>query len=100
MNYLVWNMRRETRNTASRIRADDPYDAAIIYAENDCDGLHEGLYTQSGEPMTNIARQGLPIAVEDANGEVRVFRVGVTDFEPLFQACESFYEATMPEEIV
>lgn len=100
MNYLVWDMRNESRENASRIRADDPYDAAIIYAENDCDGLNEGLYTQRGQPMTNIARQGLPIAVEDPNGEVRVFRVGVTDFEPLFQACESFYENALPEEVV
>lgn len=100
MNYLVWDMRDESRQTASRIRADDAYDAAIIYAENDIDGMRFGHYTNKGQPLTNISRQGRPIAVEDQNGEVRVFRVGVTDFEPLFQACESFFEGALPEEVV
>lgn len=100
MNYLVWDMKLSSRTHAARIRADDPYDAAIIYAENDCDGLRKGLYTKNDEPLTNISRQGHPIAVEDQNGEVRVFRVGVADFEPLFQACESFYEDTHPDEVV
>lgn len=100
MNYLVWDMRNESRSTASKIKADDPYDAAIIYAENDFDGLAQGYYTKKGEPLTNIPRQGHPIAVESPDGEVRVFRVGVADFEPLFQACESFFEGTLPEEVV
>lgn len=85
--YLVWDKLNSSREFARTIKADDPEEAAIEYAENDSDGLTDGLYIGHGCMPLVSAKYGQPICVLDGEN-VRTFRVAIVEFDPVFAAEE------------
>jgi len=83
--YYVWDELNGCRKTAQEIKADSFENAAILFAEQDCDGLSDGLYTNNGMPLRNLERQGHPVMVDDLQTTHRI-RVGIVEFEPVYGA--------------
>ena len=85
--FKVWDDLNGSERTAQEIEAFDAESAAIDYAENDVDGHADGLYTdEHGHPLDDVADDGLPIRVKDEDGKVLLFRVGVMELEPVYDA--------------
>lgn len=85
MIFYVWDEFNSSREHAAEIEADCAEDAAIEYAEEDSDGLGDGLYTKSnGREIDNLDRDGNPIVVEHDDGTREVFMVGIVEFEPVW----------------
>ncbi len=74
--YLVWDQINSSRKHAREIEADWPEHAAEAYADDDCDGLADGIYEHGGA-----------IVVLDGDVE-RVFSV-VADYDVTFSATEA-----------
>ncbi len=87
--YRVWDERNETVNEARVFLADSAEEAAIQYAQEDVDGLIDGIYTHNGLPHHDLEKGGWPISVWDAQGRITRWKVGITEFEPVFGACEA-----------
>lgn len=63
-------------------------DVAVYYAETDVDGRGEGLYTDKhGMPLRSLKQQGHKVYVRDSTGYLTTWKVGVVEFEPIFDAC-------------
>lgn len=92
--FSVWDPINESENSALELEADDAQSAAVSYAEQDVDGDIDGLYTNEGEPLSDVAKDGHPIHVRDGNGVVTRWRVGVAGLEPLFAAAPVQFEET------
>ncbi len=89
--FLVWDEFNSSREYAWEITAYDAEDAAIEYAETDVDGNCDGLYTNKQSVYgthNNLERDGQPISVEDPDGKVTRFRVGIVELEPVYRAAE------------
>lgn len=70
------------------IIADTAEEAAIQYAEQDCDGQGDGLYTNHGGMPVHLSHEGVPLQVWGPDGKVHRFKVGIVEFEPVFGAVE------------
>jgi len=87
--YIVWDSLNSSEGSARRIVAYSARDAAIAYARKDSDGLTDGLYTNyTGDTISFLASEGHPISVRDDRGQIYQFRVGIVEFEPVFDAEE------------
>lgn len=85
--FLVWDADNGDRESAVEINAYDAEFAACEYAEQDCDGNADGIYCHRNEPMNCVAKQGVLVCVVDAeSGQVSRFRVGITEFDPVYAA--------------
>jgi len=85
MIYRVWDELNADESDAKEFCESEPYDAAIAYAKQDTEGLREELYC--ADHGREIATgQGQPISVRAASGELYRFRVGITSFEPIWDA--------------
>ena len=83
MIFYVWDEFNSSREHAAKIEAGCAEDAAIEYAEEDWDGLSDGLYTmRDGSEIDDLDRYGNPIVVEHEDGTREVFMVGIVEFEP------------------
>jgi hypothetical protein len=96
-SFKVWDPACGTEKTAVVIgNAYDASDAAERFAENDIDGNIEGVYCKApyrDGPVTDVATQGRLLMVRcGANGRLYKVRVGITEYEPV-------YEASWPEEV-
>ena len=88
MKFKVWDHLNRDEGDAREIDAYDASDAAESYAEDDPDGMLDGLYTKSNGMPLNSAMAGHPIMVLGEDGVPRKFLVGVTDMHPVFSSCE------------
>lgn len=87
MIYRVWDELNADESDAKEFCESEPYDAAIAYAKQDTEGRREELYTgHHGAEVNLSAGQGQPISVRAASGELYRFRVGITSFEPAWDA--------------
>ncbi len=87
--FMVWDELNGSREDAFSVDALDAEDAAKEYAEQDSDGLNDGLYTHEFRELHNLERQGQPISVElPETGEHWSFKVGVVEFEAVWGAHE------------
>ena len=84
--FRVWDEFNANEDEAKTVLAASAYGAAIQFAERDIDGLHDGLYQDSGRELHSLERQGQPISVRDSDGALHRFKVGIVEFEPRFDA--------------
>jgi hypothetical protein len=84
--YLVWDALNADESDAKEILAEEAYDAAIAYAEQDRSGREDGLYTQEGRALDGLS-MGQPITVRDpTDGALYHFNVGIISFDPVYDA--------------
>ena len=87
MIYRVWDELNADESDAKEFCVEEPYDAAIAYAKQDAAGLHDGLYLgDHGRELQNVEAEGHPISVRTPDGELYRFTVGITSFEPVWDA--------------
>jgi hypothetical protein len=85
--YKVWDELNSEEQFARNISADDEYEAAILYAEEDSDGNADGIYTDETRwALSNLLRDGHPICVRTPDGGLHKFHVGIVDFTPVYEA--------------
>jgi len=88
MIFRVWDEFNADEDSAWNIEASDPCSAAIEYAERDSDGLCDGLYLgENGRELDGLDK-GQPISVRDPDGVLHRFKVGITSFDPVYDAME------------
>lgn len=51
LTYKVWDTINGEEDDANLIEADSPEEAARLYAEQDIDGLNDGLYHKHSQPI-------------------------------------------------
>jgi hypothetical protein len=88
MVYLVWQGSVESEGHARQIEADDIFEAAIQYAEEDVDGLSDGIYLAPEYRPHSDARRGIPLMVRDPDGNLHQCNTAIIEFEPVFGAVE------------
>lgn len=88
MKYKVYDEFNSSLEYAEEIEAYDEQEAAETYAEQDVDGNTDGIYYGKGEQWTirNLQKDGQPICVIDSEGKIYHFRVGITEYEPIYRA--------------
>lgn len=93
MKYKVYDELNSSLEYAQEIEAWDEREAAESYAEQDVDGNIDGIYgsKDSSFVMGDLQKDGQPICVVDEEGKIYHFKVGVTEYTPI-------YEATLVEE--
>lgn len=88
-SYRVWDELNQTEEDARAVDAFTPSGAAEAFAEADEDGICDGAYLLRGRPSPSLATHGQPVSVRNvATGELRRFRVGIVEYEPVFASCE------------
>lgn len=94
MKYRVFDELNSSLKFAEEIEAFDEIEAAETYAENDSGGNTDGVYCGKDGQWTirNLQRDGQPVCVVDQEGKTYHFRVGITEYTPI-------YEATLDKEI-
>ena len=99
-SFLVRDARDSDDTFARELYEASPAEAAIVYASNDTDWLAEGEYTYRGKPLSDLKEQGCQLLVRNVEtGEVVKFRVGVVEFDPIFNAVSvPLEEPTKPEQ--
>ena len=95
MKYKVYDELNSSLKYAKEIEAWDEREAAELYAEDDVDGNIDGIYSEKDDygPMHNLQKDGQPICVVDEKnkesgpcGKMYRFRVGITEYTPIYEA--------------
>jgi len=88
--YIVWDeYNGDEFDSPALIDEYDAQQAAIAYAKRDIDGQLDGLYyATGGREMQAVEKDGQPIMVRCPDGSLHCFKVGVTEFHPVFSASE------------
>ena len=98
MKYKVYD--EFNGSLASAHEIDDVWDeqeAAEQFAEQDVDGNIDGLYYSHADRqdvgeicdhglISDLQKDGQPVCVVDEEGKIHHFRVGVTEYTPIYEA--------------
>ena len=88
MKFKVYDEFNSSLEFAQEIEAYDEREAAELYAEEDVDGNIDGIYSSKDDRWTirNLQEDGQPVCVVDEEGKVYHFKVGVTEYTPIYEA--------------
>lgn len=88
MIYMVWDELNTDESEAKEFTENDPYDAALAYAQQDDARSSDGLYTKENGRELDGLDDGQPISVRAPDGTLHRYKVGIISFDPVFDAAE------------
>ena len=87
MKYKVYDELNSSLEFAVEIDAYDEQEAAELYAEQDSDGNTDGIYSSKEDwAIRNLQKEGQPVCVVDEENKIYHFRVGITEYTPVYEA--------------
>lgn len=88
MKYRVYDEFNGSLEFAEEIEAWDEREAAELYAEQDVDGNIDGIYCSKDDKwaIRDLQEDGQPVCVVDEKEKIYHFKVGITEYTPIYEA--------------